>query len=355
METNGETPSTERHGETPATERHGQSPSTERHGEPTSFENRRPCLPQTTCKKRRSGPRNGRQSSTHPRNRFNCPVPGCPGKTVNVQRHLHDVHKDKPKFEADGLVANSRKKAKRSYQRKRCTFVECRWTGTRPEKHLRSKVHNLSKPEALSLSKRCPIVDSALDMSVPINRSGMHTAESISEEFCDWYGSIEGGSYVPLSGDTRKKKKVESQNSRMKVMIKQVLQEYFKDDEFPIECLSCLKSLGRNNAGKPSVLEKLQEGKTWGSVKNYVIGLGHFLRFIEVCYPHVNLDILGLRAVFAGIMKTVNKFVAKELQKRKLRDKTRLVPRETMDKYLRKKSNQRMEVYRQNKPYNTTV
>lgn len=286
-------------------------------------------------KGRLSTPRHRKQTAKNPRKRFKCPIAGCPAETVHVQRHMRKVHKNIPDFQSKLLCQKSRGTSKRKYLKKSCTFPDCSWFGTRPEKHFLLKHGVQTRNEALSMAKGCPLLHSNKSERSQV-RHGLHTADSLSHEFLNWYSSMEGGSYIDPALNNRKRKKTERQNVRTQTMIKCVLTEYFGKGSFPIESLARLQTLARDEE-EESVLSKLKKNKTWGTLKNYLVALGHFVTFITVNYPHKDIDSTALRQVFARITKTVNKKVGEELQTRKVDVQDKLLSAEFIKAYLDEK------------------
>jgi len=162
----------------------------------------------------------------------------------------------------------------------------------------------------------------------------MHTAVSLSDEFGNWLSSLEGGGYVPPSLTPTKTKKREAQNRRTMMMARQILQECFGEKTFELASLVQLKTVGRSCGQAASVIERLKGNKTWGTVKNYLSSLSHFLNFLEACYSDkISIDIAGIRTTVYGITRSVNKFVAEELQRRKLKTQDLLIPEDTVAAY----------------------
>ncbi|KAK7479499.1 hypothetical protein BaRGS_00029216 [Batillaria attramentaria] len=130
-------------------------------------------------------------------------------------------------------------------------------------------------------------------------------------------------------------------------MVEQILEECFGEDAFPIGALVQLKLIGRDrctqNSVTKSVILTIKEGRqgkeplTWGTVKNYLSAFSHFLDFLEACYCCHNLDVKGMRNVLKGIVRSVNKFVAEEGQRRKLKCREKVIPAELMSKYFEHK------------------
>ncbi|KAK7089350.1 hypothetical protein V1264_024428 [Littorina saxatilis] len=272
--------------------------------------------------------RKQRPNGKKKRHRYHCPKQDCTAFCVNVQRHMRSAHPDLPEWEQADMIRNSRRKnePKRQIVKKECCFTQCVWSGQRPDLHLMSKCHNLPRVEALKMAKICKVVDS-------VCQTGLHTAESLSKEFGIWLSSLEGGCYIPPDLDEKKKLDKQNQNKRTESMVKTILTESLGQEPFPIAKLALLKTLSRKpSAEKESVLEKIKGSKTWGTVKNFLASLSHFLDFVEITYP--NLDIGGMRCSLAGTVRCINKFVAEDIQRRKDKIREVKIPEDLIVKYI---------------------
>lgn len=122
--------------------------------------------------------------------------------------------------------------SKRKYPVFACTETHCEWKGTRPEKHLASKVHGYEKNEAKRLAKLLKIGQSQSANAKQSFGRNMHTANSLSEEFLVWFESIEGGHYVHAFADDAKRAEKKKQNKKYQGMVCKVLKTFFGEEPF---------------------------------------------------------------------------------------------------------------------------
>ncbi|KAK7480534.1 hypothetical protein BaRGS_00028196, partial [Batillaria attramentaria] len=288
--------------------------------------------------KNKKAPRQRRQNpqSKRCRNRFRCPIEGCTGFVTNLKRHFEQVHIQIPTFEAEKIIKDSRGKCKRSYPVYECSEKGCSWKGTRPDKHLVSKAHKYEKHEAKRIAKNLKWAQS-VKPNKPALGKNMHTASSLSESFLEWYQSIEGGHFVDSFTDEGKRAEKVKQNKKCQSMVCTVLQTFFGDGPFHKSALESLDMIGRPQRGEKSVVEKLKEGRTWGTVKNYLCAFSHFIVFLEVSKPELvdKTFIPAMKANLKGCLQSVTRFALDEMQHRKIDDRDRVVSFELITQYLK--------------------
>ena len=268
------------------------------------------------------------------RRKVHCCIVGCSGYVVNLHRHFQQVHSEIPRFEAFRLIQKRRKQPKRSYPVVSCSIEGCTWKGTRPDKHLVSKVHNFEKSYAKHVAKA---IQRSQSHEAPVRGKDMHTARSLSEQFLEWFQSIEGGNFIAEYHTESKKAQMRKQNRKYKCMIETVLKTFFGSGEFHKSALETLHSIGRNQEnGEKSVVEKLQEGRSWGTVKNYLCVFSHFVDFLESRKPPLmtKADIESVRLSLKGCIQTVTKLALNEQQHRKLRDRQKVISFRDITQYL---------------------
>ena len=149
--------------------------------------------------------------------------------------------------------------------------------------------------------------------------------EVLADQFYDWFSSVEGGNFVPEFLEEHKKKSKMNQNKKVSQMVKSMLVLQFGNEDFHISQLGELINIGRHSE---SVIAKLAEGRTWSTVRNYLHCYSHFLDFLEATIPTSILDrdiMNSLRVSLKGCIRTVTKMAQEELQKRKIRDRSRLL------------------------------
>ena len=61
---------------------------------------------------------------------------------------------------------------------------------------------------------------------------GIHTAQTLSEEFLTWFSSLEGGNSIPSYLKANKRIQKETQNKKIRYMIKTILEESLKKSPF---------------------------------------------------------------------------------------------------------------------------
>jgi hypothetical protein len=227
-----------------------------------------------------------------------------------------------------------KKKTKRSFPIFDCTMQHCHWKGTRLDKHLVSKVHGLEKREAKRIAKSMRKAQSR-SKSIQTRAKNMYTASSLSEEFLGWFQTIEGGNFIPDSANNSKKAKRQQQNKKYKHMVETVLRTAYGDQEFHKSSLQMLHAIGRKaKSDEKSVIEKLQEGRTWGTVKNYLCAFTHFLDFLEATKLLDKDAIASVRLTLKGSIQTVTKLSMEEMQRRKLNDRDRVLDFSHISQYL---------------------
>ena len=86
------------------------------------------------------------------------------------------------------------------------------------------------------------------------------------------------------------------------------------------------------------MLEKLKEGKAYGTLKNYLASISHFLDWLVARGQHLisKTDVDTIRAALVGIVRTVNKFIAIENQNRKIKTKDDIIPMSQFQSYRNK-------------------
>lgn len=150
---------------------------------------------------------------------------------MNLHRHFQQIHCDIPRFEAFRLIQKTKKQPKRSYLIVSCSIEGCLWRGTRPDKHLVSKAHNLEKRCAKQVAKAIHRTNRAQSHPVPVRGKDMHTARSLSEQFLEWFQSIEGGNFIDYQTES-KKAQMRKQNRKYKCMVETVLKTFLVVESF---------------------------------------------------------------------------------------------------------------------------
>lgn len=133
--------------------------------------------------------------------------------------------------------------------------------------------------------------------------------------------------------EDHKKTQRNVQNKKIANMVKVMLSYAFGDDEFHISRLAELIKMGRKS---PSLISKLSEGRTWGTVRNYLHAFSHFLAYLEASLP-VGLDMQTINAIkvsLKGCIHTVTKMSQEEMQRRKVADRKRLLNWDDVCKYI---------------------
>jgi hypothetical protein len=240
-----------------------------------------------------------------------------------------------PEFEARRIIERSKKKPKRRYQIFNCCVDGCGWKGTRPDKHLVSKTHKFEKVTAKKMAKQIRLSQTISDKK-PVNGKNMYTAESLSQSFLDWFQSIEGGNFIPESWNESKRRQKSQHNKKIASMVGTVLKTFFGSHPFHCSALESLDAIGRPaDKGQKSVVEKLKEGRSWGTVKNYLCAFSHFVDFLEVSKPDLidKVFLPTIRRNLKGSLQTVTKFTLEELQHRKISDRDKVVSFSDIEKY----------------------
>lgn len=268
------------------------------------------------------------------RKQVHCCIENCNGFVVNLPRHIEQVHVDIPRFEAQKLLRKMKKQPRRHYKAYKCPLETCQWKGTRLDKHLVSKQHNMEKDCAKIMTKQIKMSSS---QDQPTLGKHMHTARSLAESFLNWFQSIEGGSYIPDFLDDHKRSQKQTQNKKCKHMVQTVLETALGEGEFHASALGVLKSIGRPvlKSGL-SVIEKLhKDDRSWGTVKNYLNAFSHFVDFMESSNPLLlDRSTIGpVRVNLRGSIQTVTKMALEELQRRKISDRDRVIDFQNIRQY----------------------
>lgn len=151
----------------------------------------------------------------------------------------------------------------------------------------------------------------------------MHTAESLSESFINWFQSIEGGNYVDEFADEVEKKQKQKQNLKYKGMVNTVLVLFFGEKQFHKSALESLDMIGRSSKGCKSVVEKMKVGRSWGTVRNYLSAFSHFLDFLEVSKSDLVSKHLipAMKTNLKRSVHSVTRLALEEMQHRKMDDR----------------------------------
>lgn len=167
---------------------------------------------------------------------------------------------------------------------------------------------------------------------------GMHTARSLAMSFAAWFQSIEGGNYVPDFLDDHKQAQRKSQNKKYEHMVQTVLETCLGKEEFHSSSLHLLQTIGKPIGGI-SVVEKLHEDRSWGTVKTYLNAFSHFIDYTESsCPPLLDQPTAAvIRINLKGSIHTVTKMTLEELQKRKLSDRERVIDFQNVSEYRKMK------------------
>ena len=161
----------------------------------------------------------------------------------------------------------------------------------------------MSNSYAKSLAKSSEKYKAA-PVCVPENCS----VKGLVAEFMIWFESHEGGAFVPDIIPPDKQESQRKNNQKMGRLIETVLYETLGSEEFPACRLILLKEIGvAPSPNELSVLERLKEGKTYGTVKNYMAAVTHFLDWLVARGQHLisKTEVDNMRAALVGIIRTV--------------------------------------------------
>lgn len=206
-----------------------------------------------------------------------------------------------------------------------CPVSSCTWSGTRPDIHLRAK-HKLSRAEACQQAKLTKPTES--DGQRPPRKT--ETPESLSEQFADWRCSIEEGhfSYLNVATTPVKKKTVKFQIAN-------------QNESFALPKLSLLRYFAARSQTQGGILDRLKTdiGCCWGTIKNYVVCLGHFVRFLcqtpDLLVGWGTPDVISaLDSTQKSVLTSVTRCVSEEEQYRKFGYLGRVIPAELLVAYL---------------------
>lgn len=139
-----------------------------------------------------------------------------------------------------------------------CSEEGCKWTGTRPDKHLVS-AHGFEKEAAKVATKQIKLSQChKLGDKISLGQN-MHTAESVSKQFFNWFETIEGGHYIPDYMESNKRSQKQKQNKKCQQNVQTIIKTCLGEGEFHASALSMLSTIGRpQKKGETSVIEKLQ-------------------------------------------------------------------------------------------------
>jgi hypothetical protein len=211
--------------------------------------------------------------------------------------------------------------------------ADCDWQGTRPDKHLRIK-HKLDKSD--EIADLCALAIVCSDDEAP-HIEGEISAETLSRAYMEWLGSAEGGTPKDDGYSSPKKKSTQQTLKKKKMTVKKML-TMSCGESFRLKALSLIRFFGRASS-QGGIIDKLKVLGTWGTVKNYVQTLGHFVKFLQANEeyltgwgtPHV---MNHLTVVYAGVLKSVSKKKREEESMKKGGSEADLIPIHIITEYL---------------------
>ena len=255
------------------------------------------------------------------RNKHPCPIPKCNGAVVNLPRHYEQVHPEMTQEDIERHLPGDSKKNSRRKLAWKCTVEGCIWTGDRLDKHLMSK-HAMETNMAKEKFRQAKEAQTGVQPP-KVRPTSIVNADTLSESFGEWYGSIEGGHYVPSTLSEQKTKEKVDQNRKVVRMVKTVLVYTFGQEDFHLARLPEMGDIGR---GEQSVIVRLQSDRElkWGTVRNYLHCVNHFFSFLKA-EKLATGHIASMEQKLGGCITSITQLSQTELQSRKIEDRDKVL------------------------------
>lgn len=264
-------------------------------------------------KKRKTSPRTRKQTSGEPRKKHKCPIEKCGASVVYLQRHLKYVHPTVPMWQYPTLM-DKKDIPIRKYITKKCPMPGCQWQGTRPDMHLKS-AHKLPRDVACAKGKLAEVAPDEVPQDAA--QATELTPQIVADKFALWYQSFEGGKPVGQEAASPVKTLHGREIVKLRTRTKKIISLACGDKFVPAR-LSLLRFFGRTEE-EGGILEKLKRELEckWGTVKNYVLVVGHLIRFLCVTTDFTRgwwtAEQQGaMEAAYKGVLKSVSKKTTEE-------------------------------------------
>ena len=217
-------------------------------------------------------------------------------------------------------------KKKRFYPTFQC--IMCPFKGKRIDKHL-EKIHKKDHMTALLMAKN----DKKIQINEEVECTKNLTAQGHADKFLQYFSSLEGGHYIDLELPKNRLIKKQLLNKRISKMVKRILEVFGDKVEISYESLYLLKLIGKPDGAESSVLEKLKENNTWGTVRNHLNALGHFYNYMNACDVQklTSSQIAALKQSQKGLHRSIWALNKDEMERKKLSDRDKILPIESIN------------------------